>query len=140
MTKSNNEWAPEVGQECEYFWADGNGWRKARCVAVDGKRFVLADFDGEIYTGEYLHNIRHLKSEAEKRIEAMIEELCEVIYGESSFKKAATRAIEAGWIKPKPLTDEVIERLIDKHQNECETLCSFEFARMIEGYISGETL
>lgn len=144
MTKSNDGWVPEVGQECEYQHIGGWSWCIYHGKTVDGKCIVENEYtvftDPDMLGG---FNFRQIKTEAEKRRESMLEDMVfnvpryeyeHLHVVENIVNHTCSALIDAGWIKPKPLTEDVICQI---HGNLSESQFR-TFATRIEAYIRGE--
>lgn len=150
MTKSNNEWVPEIGIECKRLLSMGS------FTVNDPPLFADGYYRGQTSFGEHIWENKNgtvqtlpsnasfipLKTEAEKRRDEAVEDFklrvfrCGGFYlGEMTEKMIAIKAIDTGYIKPKPLTNDVTLRLWKDSDNGSRL---YEFAKAIEAYIRGE--
>lgn len=122
---SNNKYIPDVGSECYLtIWEDGKwkdyphkvridflGMSNVIVTTVDAPRIVELRFVGGLV------KFRPVKSKAEKRRDDAVSELENIYVEQSTLYHGSARslaeiAIDAGWIKPKPLTADVIKGLM----------------------------
>ena len=87
MTKSNNEWVPEVGVECEYKTNPANNdWIRCKVIFITRFGSYLVEVCG---TTEMLlprrAEFRAIKTEAEKRRDEQIEDLALTLISSKIF-------------------------------------------------------
>lgn len=123
MTKSNNEWVPEIGQKCDVYVDMENQKGHVRNVEIKylGKRLAVFEEGGN----EYAHHLnevtfREIKTEAENRRKHLIEEVHDLLEQSYEVSVQAEMLIDAGYIKPNPLTDEVINDIAWKILKETD--------------------
>ena len=150
MTKSNDGWVPELGEECEGTAESGVVF-KCRILGVfqgpypEAKCIVFQYEDGgiEAATEGNSYTFSPIKTEAEKRRESMLEDMVfnvpryeyeHLHVVENIVNHTCSALMDAGWIKPKPLTEDVICRI---HGNLRESQFR-TFATRIGAYIRGE--
>lgn len=133
---SNNKFMPDVGQECEISNC-GNPFEWC-VIKYLGEQLIVVDhkshIDQHYQVGSFV--LRPIKSEAEKHREVMIDSLSNVFInpGEYVGRQYAEAIVDAGWIKPNPLTDDVIDRIGASNETFCGCM------KKAEAYIRGETL
>jgi len=137
MTKSNNEWVPEVGDEFEFKQPqqDSLMWKQSVARYVGDNLIIGYHEDLEWAISIGCNIFRQIKTEAEKRREFLRVDLGNSLsmagfIGSHTDDARLDKLIDSGWIKPKPLTDDVISKL--HHPN------SKVFAARIESYVHGE--
>lgn len=152
MTKSNNEWVPELGAECEGTAESGvsficrilgvfqGPYPEAKCIV-----FQYEDGGIEAATESNCYSFSPLKTEAEKRRDELKLYIMDVLtrQGQHSWQEGIADAlIDADLIKPKPLTDDEIMHLAcARFQNTGAAIADVrDFAKAIEASIRGETL
>jgi len=145
MTKSNNEWVPEIGQVVMGSWVNDKG------TLMDAAVEVVARYKDKVWIAccgldEVFHlskiTFRPIKTEAEKLRDeqiAFMNEVCCEFHRKREIGLSIGEALyKADCRITRPMTYEAIDHLIIRHQDECETLSTHEFARMVEKYIRGE--
>lgn len=141
MTKSNNEYIPEVGVPCLYEGEEVEvtgvgkyGWLICRKGCL-GEGYV---------SNQYLNKFSPTKTEAEKRRDeqiAFMNEVCLEFHRKRETGPSIGEVLyEAGWCKPKPLTDEEIMHLAcARFQDTGIAIADVrDFAKAIEASIRGE--
>lgn len=151
MTKSNDEWVPEVGTECEYQLGCGH-WFKCKIKAVCEKQGAIIYCDAAEYGEQYVSffgnqavTFREIKTEAEKRRDEQIEDLALTLISNSRgsvrdsalARTLAVAVIDSGYIKPKRLTDQDIDLLLKNHWYVLG-VTNRDFALAVELYVRGE--
>lgn len=108
----NGEGLPPVGCECEYqYKVHGSEWCRFECVAVDGKAVFGWSNNTPIALQSNTHNFRPLRTEAERKHEAVLESICAVLemvaqdYKREDEAKLIYEAIAAGKIPGVKLDD-----------------------------------
>lgn len=108
----NGEGLPPVGCECEYqYKVHGSEWCRFECVAVDGKAVFGWSNNTPIALQSNTHNFRPLRTEAERKHEAVLESICAVLemvaqdYKREDEAKLIYEAIAAGKIPGVKLED-----------------------------------
>ena len=108
----NGEGLPPVGVECEYqYKVHGSEWHRFECVAVDGKAVFGWSNNTPIALQSNTHNFRPLRTEAERKHEAVLESICAVLemvaqdYKLEDEAKLIYEAIAAGKIPGVKLED-----------------------------------
>lgn len=108
----NGEGLPPVGCECEYqHKVHGSEWCKFECVAVDGKAVFGWSNNTPVALQSNTHNFRPLRTEAERKHEAVLESICAVLtmvaqdYKREDEAKLIYEAIAAGKITGVKLED-----------------------------------
>ena len=108
----NGEGLPPVGCECEYqYKVHGSEWCRFECVAVDGKAVFGWSNNTPIALQSNTHNFRPLRTEADKKRDAAVEKIKELLmfdYGDDPRINDATfiyDAIAAGEIPGVKLDD-----------------------------------
>lgn len=144
MTKSNNEGVLKIGDACLFFGPIESAplkTREARITAL-GDLMALIVVDGKEMSCRQ-SQLSPIKTEAEKRREERLLELAEDYYGDKALisadyenDKHLNWVINRGWIKPKPLTDEVVKKLWLSSAGKLDIYHAF--AEAIEAYIRGE--
>lgn len=143
MTKSNNEWVPEVGKKYQHHSGrvyEVTGFANQHTEYPD--KFPVMILYRNIDNGtewaraldEWLLKFEPFKTEAEKRRNEMVDSLSGVYIkpGEYVGREYAEAIIEAGWINPRPLSDEVIDRIRDSDETFIGCM------KKVEAYIRGE--
>ncbi len=62
---------PPVGAECEYFWQEGNEYRKGIVLVHHGDAAVIRDAEGWVFAGCFALQLRPIRSEEDKTVEDM---------------------------------------------------------------------
>ena len=108
----NGEGVPPVGCECEYqYKVHGSEWCRFECVAVDGKAVFGWSNNTPIALQSNTHNFRPLRTEAERKHEAVLESICAVLemvaqdYKREDEARLIYEAIAAGKIPGVKLDD-----------------------------------
>lgn len=108
----NGEGLPPVGCECEYqYKVHGSEWCRFECVAVDGKAVFGWSNNTPIALQSNTHNFRPLRTEAERKHEAVLESIFAVLemvaqdYKREDEAKLIYEAIAAGKITGVKLDD-----------------------------------
>lgn len=150
MTKSNNEWVPDVGDNFEFKQPqqDNLMWKQSTARYV-GDNLIIGYHEGlEWAISIGCNAFRQVKTEAEKRRELVVAEMVRIganAVGDTVFSvdeydqvyvQAISRLYDAGFIKPKPLTNDVIDSVM-RHAKFSLTTYR-DFAKAIEAYIRGE--
>ncbi len=129
MTKSNNEWVPEVGQFVLQFFRTikyPQQWWEVEIIARKGKNIIG--------WSEYLQNclvgtvedgdFKQIKTEAEKRRDELAESMRLDIISLWNYEgkdcpindfQLSRYLIKQNWIKPKTLTDDQIDSKAEAH-------------------------
>ncbi|WP_341232422.1 hypothetical protein [uncultured Methylophaga sp.] len=126
MTKSNNEWVPVVGCICEAFNYELDIWLKVKVLDGEsgyGEHPVMAfekDRGGLLF---WAIKFREIKTEAEKRRDEAIQQLIDTTKWRETIDlishistQQAEMIIDAGWRKPRPLTDLERAALAEYHE------------------------
>ncbi len=142
MTKSNNEWVPEVGHECEaQIYPIGSGrseWVKCEVLKLNHNELHAVLADDTLY---WAKNLRPIKTEAEKRRDeqiAFMNEVCCEFHREREIGLSIGEVLfKADCRITKPLTEGVITQIWRYHSGlrDCP---HFKFAKAIESYVLGE--
>lgn len=114
MTKSNNDWVPEIGEKFEASLNESDDILEVTAVCYDEGGTVFRTWKGNYHNTNYCSMYRPIKTEAEKRLEAM---LADAGYGgvdinNSGLESRYRTLIAKGWCKPNPLTESLITKLI----------------------------
>lgn len=108
----NGDGLPPVGCECEYI-SNGTSWGKVKVIGLDGEKIVIRP-SGEIYYAITPSNkdvFIPFRTEAERKHEAVLESICEVLemvaqdYKREDEAKLIYEAIAAGKIPGVKLDD-----------------------------------
>ena len=146
MTKSNNEWVPEIGQVVMASWVDDDGDLMDAAVEVSAyrgdKAWVTCCGLDKVFKLTDI-KFRSIKTEAEKRREIAVAEMKSLFHKNVCLPDDVIfeTIYDSGWAKTNEITTEDIRELWKKSLINIEDMTSTDiegFARMVAAHIRGE--
>lgn len=142
MTKSNNEWVPEIGEVAMGSWVDDDGTLMDTAVEVSAyhgeKVWVTCCSLDKVFRLTDI-KFRPLKTEAEKRRDEAVAEMKSLFHKNVCLPNDVIfeEIHDAGWIKPKPLNSHDLKAFWNSHGQAW----SWDLmAERINSHIRGEDL